>query len=244
MSAKRFPIAEIYGPVLQGEGYVQGRRTMFVRIGGCDGADGRRGWCQWCDSMLAVDPVNKASWKWLTALEIMEQLTLIALTCRTVTISGGNPVLLDLTPLIAYLRFNRYFIAVETQGTLYKPWLDDCHVVTLSPKPPSSGFTADLTKFAAIVSTLKATLTKPVLKIVVDPEFPGDYRFAANLAKQWSAIIPTYFLCYTAHDDTPESLLNRYRALEYTVVHDVALPDVHVGVQFHALVHGVGLRGI
>lgn len=34
--AKKAPVMEIFGPTIQGEGIVTGRKTMFVRTGGCD----------------------------------------------------------------------------------------------------------------------------------------------------------------------------------------------------------------
>lgn len=45
---KKMPIMEIFGPTIQGEGLVIGRKTMFVRTGGCDYS------CSWCDSVQAI----------------------------------------------------------------------------------------------------------------------------------------------------------------------------------------------
>lgn len=45
---KKMPIMEIFGPTIQGEGMVIGRKTMFVRTGGCDYS------CSWCDSVQAI----------------------------------------------------------------------------------------------------------------------------------------------------------------------------------------------
>ena len=48
--AKTFPVIEIFGPTIQGEGAEAGVPTHFVRLGGCDYR------CSWCDTMYAVDP--------------------------------------------------------------------------------------------------------------------------------------------------------------------------------------------
>src|SRR4051794_6252753 len=47
-----YPVIEIFGPTIQGEGALAGAPTMFVRFGGCDYR------CSWCDSMYAVDPAQ------------------------------------------------------------------------------------------------------------------------------------------------------------------------------------------
>ena len=41
------PVAEIFGPTIQGEGPHVGMKTMFVRVVGCDFK------CAWCDSKFA-----------------------------------------------------------------------------------------------------------------------------------------------------------------------------------------------
>lgn len=48
--SKKFPVVELFGPTIQGEGAVAGQFSHFVRFGGCP----RR--CSWCDSMHAVLP--------------------------------------------------------------------------------------------------------------------------------------------------------------------------------------------
>ncbi|MDF0142324.1 7-carboxy-7-deazaguanine synthase QueE, partial [Staphylococcus pseudintermedius] len=45
----KIPVLEIFGPTIQGEGRVIGRKTMFVRTAGCDFR------CSWCDSKFTWD---------------------------------------------------------------------------------------------------------------------------------------------------------------------------------------------
>ena len=50
MRARGYPVIEIFGPTIQGEGSEAGLATHFIRVGGCDYR------CSWCDTMYAVDP--------------------------------------------------------------------------------------------------------------------------------------------------------------------------------------------
>ena len=45
----KIPVLEVFGPTIQGEGRVIGRKTMFVRTAGCDYR------CSWCDSAFTWD---------------------------------------------------------------------------------------------------------------------------------------------------------------------------------------------
>ena len=44
---KRYSVTELFGPTMQGEGIMVGRRTVFCRLHFCDG-DGLGNWCSWC----------------------------------------------------------------------------------------------------------------------------------------------------------------------------------------------------
>src|SRR5215475_1774448 len=96
-----------FGPTVQGEGQLCGSISHFVRFGGCDYR------CSWCDSMHAVDPdrVHQNA-EWLSPAEIASKIRKLG-RCPTITFSGGNPALWDLTPLIAHLQ-GEYYLNVET----------------------------------------------------------------------------------------------------------------------------------
>lgn len=139
---KRFAIIETFGPTIQGEGPLAGSKTMFVRFGGCDYR------CAKCDSLHAVIPsAVKLHASYLTAQEIADRIIPVAKATGTpwVTLSGGNPVMWDLSELVRLLHEAGLGIAVETQGTLYQPWLEACQMVVISPKTPGMGekFEAD-----------------------------------------------------------------------------------------------------
>lgn len=133
---KTFPVIEIFGPTIQGEGMLVGKRTHFIRFGGC----GYR--CTWCDSMHAVEPeLIKANATNMTAIEINQAIDDLnnERPSEWITLSGGDPVMHKLEDTIRGLRDAGHRIAVETQGQLYKDWMSHCELITISPKPPSSG---------------------------------------------------------------------------------------------------------
>jgi 7-carboxy-7-deazaguanine synthase len=136
----RFPVSEIYGPVIQGEGELIGIPTLFVRFGGCDYR------CSWCDSLHAVLPQYRGEWTKLTVDEILDRLAACKPPPYFVTLSGGNPALHPLGQLVRALKQSMYWSVIETQGSVFPDWLIECDSIVLSPKPPSSGeCLADLT---------------------------------------------------------------------------------------------------
>ena len=81
----KIPVLEIFGPTIQGEGRVIGRKTMFVRTAGCDYR------CSWCDSAFTWDGSAKDDIELLTAQDIYDRLKEIGGNqFDRVTISGGN----------------------------------------------------------------------------------------------------------------------------------------------------------
>jgi 7-carboxy-7-deazaguanine synthase len=152
---KRIAVIETFGPVLQGEGPLAGSKTMFIRFGGCDYR------CTKCDSLHAVLPAAvKRNARYLTAEEIAEPIISAAKKTGTpwVTLSGGNPLMWDLSRLIQLLKGAELAIAVETQGTLYQPWLKQCNMVVLSPKTPGMGEKFEPEKFLNILEKLDETI--------------------------------------------------------------------------------------
>src|SRR5919201_1619214 len=104
------PVIEIFGPTVQGEGPDAGRPAYFVRFGGCDYR------CSWCDSMYAVDPVQvRHDARHLESEEILADIRQLHTGPDLVVLSGGNPALLDLGPLVDRLHESGFEVAVETQ---------------------------------------------------------------------------------------------------------------------------------
>jgi 7-carboxy-7-deazaguanine synthase len=175
-----FPVIEIFGPTLQGEGPDAGRPAYFVRFGGCDFR------CRWCDSMHAVDPEQvRARARRLTPGDIVAELRSLEPGPDLVVLSGGNPALLELESLVSELHSRRLAVAVETQGSRWKPWLATVDRLVVSPKGPSSGMDgpsrrAELGRF---LKGADGSGGAPVLKVVIFDE--DDLGYARWLAESW-----------------------------------------------------------
>jgi len=176
-------ISEIFGPTIQGEGPLIGRPTVFVRTGGCDYR------CSWCDTQYAVLPSHRDEWLPMTPAEIAERVdALSGHQPILVTLSGGNPAMQPLGPLIALGRSKGYSFALETQGTLAPDWLAQLECLVLSPKPPSSKMATD---WSSLDDCLRAAGPQPscALKIVVFDD--ADYAFARTVTSRYPAL-PVY----------------------------------------------------
>jgi 7-carboxy-7-deazaguanine synthase len=176
-------VSEIFGPTIQGEGILIGLPTVFVRTGGCDYR------CSWCDTLHAVDSEYRDQWRPMSVDDIWQEvLRLSGNKPLTVSLSGGNPAIQPLGPLIERGHSEGFRFALESQGSIAKDWFADLDVLVLSPKPPSSGMETDWRAFEAC---LKTAAEKPqlALKIVVFDD--RDYLFARTAAARYPTL-PVY----------------------------------------------------
>ncbi len=148
---------------LQGEGFHQGRAAYFVRLGGCDVG------CTWCDV--------KESWyasahPKMTIDEIVN--TIIEntpLKKGLVVITGGEPLMHDLTALTSALKAHGFETNIETSGahTLSGSWDWIC----LSPKK----FKAPLPEVVPFANELKVVVFNK-------SDFDWAEKYAAMVAPQ------------------------------------------------------------
>jgi 7-carboxy-7-deazaguanine synthase len=231
---KTFSVIEIFGPTIQGEGAEAGVPTHFVRLGGCDYR------CSWCDTMYAVEPsVVRATAERLSSDEIVEALAALAGAPQWVTISGGNPALHRLGPLIDDLHECGYRVSVETQGSLWRPWLGEVDRLTVSPKPPSSAMATARheRQFVGFMTSALASPAAPslILKIVCFDEI--DLAWAKQVRRRWSDV--PLFLSAGTPVPSPASIRDavgdRYRWLCEQVAADVELAEARVLPQLHVV---------
>lgn len=175
-------VSEIFGPTIQGEGALIGRPTVFVRTGGCDYR------CSWCDTPYAVDSEHRHDWKPMSAEQILREVNKLTQgMALTITLSGGNPAIQPFAELLELGHEQGYEFCMETQGSIAQDWFADIDVLTLSPKPPSSGMTTDYDALDACIAAAGDADT--VLKIVIFDE--DDYVFARKTAARYP-MLPLY----------------------------------------------------
>ncbi|OAH58293.1 MULTISPECIES: 7-carboxy-7-deazaguanine synthase QueE [Bacillaceae] len=229
------PVLEIFGPTVQGEGAVIGRKTMFVRTAGCDYR------CSWCDSAFTWDGSAKDDIRKMTPEDIYEELLAIGGdTFDHVTISGGNPALLPhIAALLDLFKEKEIVSALETQGSKFQSWFRDIDELTISPKPPSSGMDTDFDKLGDIIERTAGQQVS--LKVVVFNE--EDLAFAKKV-HQFFPGVPFYIQVGNDRlEEVDDEKLLVYLAGRYEWLINLVMPDpefkrVRVLPQLHTFVWG------
>lgn len=224
-------VSEIFGPTVQGEGPLIGKPTVFVRTGGCDYR------CRWCDTLYAVLPELSNQWSPMAPAEILDRVKELTKGAPIlITLSGGNPAMHDLGPLIDLGHSQDFRFSLETQGSLARDWFSKLDWLFLSPKPPSSGEQTDWNKFDECLG--KAAPANIALKITLFDD--ADYRFAKSAAARYPDLPlylqvgnPAYLEDDKKTDNNSEELMARYRWLVEKVAEDqwfepTLLPQLHV----------------
>lgn len=154
---------------LQGEGVHQGKAAYFIRLAGCDVG------CVWCDV--------KESWEadkhpLYTVQSLVD--TVKATPAQIVVITGGEPLLHDLSALTHALHHAGLRIHIETSGS--SPLSGELDWITLSPKK----FKSPLPDVAPHASELKVVIfhksdfawaekwaaqVSPLCKLFLQPEW-------------------------------------------------------------------------
>ncbi|AUC82285.1 7-carboxy-7-deazaguanine synthase QueE [Lacinutrix sp. Bg11-31] len=100
---KMLPLMEEFYTI-QGEGFHKGTAAYFIRIGGCDVG------CHWCDV--------KESWNaQLHPPTVIEDIVANAKKySNTIVVTGGEPLMWDMTALTKQLKADGMSIHIETSG--------------------------------------------------------------------------------------------------------------------------------
>ncbi len=192
-----YPIVETFHSI-QGEGAWMGMSAWFVRLGGCDVR------CPWCDT--------KESWNG----QRHPQRTVADLTAEALDtgaaiaiVTGGEPLMHDLTELTGALRGRGVPVHLETSGA--HPLTGTFSWITLSPKtyrPPR-------TELYGHASELKVVIAGA-----------SDFLWAETQAEQVSPEIP----CYLQPEWHGGEAL-RHQMVEYILRH----PRWRLSLQTHKL---------
>lgn len=154
----KFKINEIFGS-FQGEGQNTGRPAVFVRFSGCNLA------CPWCDTK------GHENGDYLSLDEIHERVLLESKSCGfnapLVVLTGGEPMLHDLTHLIKILFDSGFDVAIETNGTVERS-LHPAVFIAVSPKPNSSPRPEMLSAASEVKIVVDACDDEKLLRLALD----------------------------------------------------------------------------
>ncbi len=112
---------------LQGEGFLAGVPSVFVRLAGCSLR------CRWCDTKYAWDQTAGAHYSIEKIVQTVQQNR-----SKFVVITGGEPMVnSDLPELVQNLKASKKHITIETAGIAFIPDLA-CDLMSISPKLSNS----------------------------------------------------------------------------------------------------------
>lgn len=232
---KTIPVAEIFGPTIQGEGPHVGLKTLFVRVAGCDFK------CSWCDSKFAWDAQKATKY---TGKELTDTLISMCENTNTsnIILTGGNPCLYNFETIIEGLKEKGIHLDVETQGSFLPSWLNKLDLVVISPKGPSSG---QPSVFKNIEKWLKhdRDINVPLaIKIPIfndeDLIFAKEYYNLINKYENVSLYLSVGNTNTKEEGSISSRILDQYELLISKIMEDKDLSRVYILPQIHTLVWG------
>lgn len=147
---------------LQGEGYYQGKAAYFIRLGGCDVG------CVWCDvkeswdadkhPKFSIDEIVEKAVEEVTGNQLQVAGTKQPVTSNLkpetslAVVTGGEPLLHDLTAITKALHAAGFQTNIETSGS--SPLSGDWDWICLSPKK----FKAPLPEILSKANELKVVI--------------------------------------------------------------------------------------
>lgn len=233
MKNNKLNVIEVFRSV-QGEGNEVGRITTFVRLGGCSFR------CAFCDSKQTWEPGKHG--EMLTPMELFERIE--SLQTDHVTITGGNPAIWQeqMQELLELLKSEGYLVAMETQGDIFRSWMNLVDNMVISPKNIDN-LPITVEEYKQNIQTIityrgsKSTIIKTPIFNYDDLEwvkqfvnFEGKYNVYLSVGNDWTDMTDT--------QQFRTLILDRYKLLIETVLQDKWFLDNGVSVlpQIHTLV--------
>lgn len=165
----KLPVMEAFYTI-QGEGFHQGKAAYFIRLGGCDVG------CFWCDVKESWD-ANVHPQK--TIEEIVGEA--IKYPARIAVITGGEPLMHNLTELTAHLKSEGFQTHIETSGAY--PVSGTLDWICLSPKK----FKAPLPEILPLANELKVVVyNKTDFKWAEQHAANVSFKCKLYLQPEWS----------------------------------------------------------
>jgi organic radical activating enzyme len=197
-------IIEIFAS-LQGEGLRQGEPTVFIRLSGCNLK------CSFCDTRYAWNGGRE-----LRPSQALRKIHKIRnrYPADWVCLTGGEPLLQDVSGLVKDLRQEGLKVQVETNATLYRPLTVDWY--TVSPKPPRYSYRPEYRKRA---KELKLIVTRSL-----------SFGTVERLRKEFPARIP---LLLQPESNAPWSVTKSLKLLNRA--QKAGLENIRFSAQLHKL---------
>ena len=114
------PLMEAF-ETIQGEGFHTGTPAYFIRLGGCDVG------CHWCDVKESWEAANHPN----TSIDSICQEA-VQHNSRLAVITGGEPLMYDLSTLTGRLKSDGFKLNIETSGAY--PLSGDWDWICFTPK--------------------------------------------------------------------------------------------------------------
>jgi organic radical activating enzyme len=195
-------IAEIFSGI-QGEGLRLGRPAVFVRLVGCNLR------CSFCDT--------KNAWRGGQAMTVAAIAARVGHIAKRwpagwICLTGGEPFVQDIGPLVERLHRDGFRLQVETNGTIPSDAAFDW--VTVSPKPPAYDAAPEFRQAAREV------------KLVVSREL--TLSVVRRIRSEFPAAVPIFL---QPESNRPESRMRAVRLLNRALGERIA--DVRLGIQLH-----------
>ena len=202
IATQSLPVMEHFY-TLQGEGFHQGRAAYFVRLGGCDVG------CVWCD---VKDSWDANAHPKMTVDEIVNTVINNSSPKKgLVVITGGEPLMHDLTQLTTSLQTAGFETNIETSGAY--PLSGNWNWICLSPKK----FKAPLPSVIPFANELKVVIFNK-----------SDFDWAEKYAAQVSPVCKLYL-----QPEWDKASIVTPMIIEYIKQH----PEWELSLQIHKYIH-------
>ncbi len=192
---RRYPVVERFYSV-QGEGYWVGQPAYFIRLGGCPVG------CSWCDT--------RHSWPY-EGWPLYDIPTLVLeaqqRNAKHIVLTGGEPTIHPIGPLIQALQSAGLFVQIETAG------------IGPPPEPKPNWITFSPKRFMKPQSAYYELCDE--LKVVIHA--PSDFRWAETQKAKITRPIPAFL-----QPDTYQP-----NALQWTLSYIQGHPEWRLSLQIH-----------
>ncbi|MEE3717298.1 7-carboxy-7-deazaguanine synthase QueE [Tumidithrix elongata RA019] len=194
------PVVEMFHSV-QGEGVWLGTNAFFIRLAGCDVG------CPWCDTKISWNAKRhpQRSISDLVAEAVKASPWMVVIT-------GGEPLMHDLTALSAALKEQGLRVHLETSGA--HPFTGAFDWVTFSPKqfkPPHASIYSHVNELKVVVKSPEDLVWAEQNAQQLSPNMNQHNQYMQYLQPEW---------------DTPSS---KDLILQYVLQH----PQWRVSLQMH-----------